>query len=713
MKKIIILSFILISHVVYGQTNIHGTISGTIVDSKIREPLPGANIMLMGTMIGTSSDLEGKFIIQRIPPGTYQLKATMMGFKSQIVRVTVEAQKTAIAAFTLEETVIETQGVVVTAGKKAQSFQDVSNSVSLVLAEHIEKRNRLYLDDILEYTPGVNITHGDVNIRGSSGFSLGAGSRVLLLVDGIPMMPGDSGDIKWDIIPLSQIERVEVVKGAGSALYGSHALGGVINIISKEPSLKPNTHVKFMAGLYDKPSYPEWEWTDKALNFNQIDVTHSRKIKNLGVLISGGRLETTGYQQNGHKTNWNFLGRADYKFNSQSNLTIQSNWANSKYGEIFMWRNQNDVFEMPIPSVGDWSNSTKFSLNTIYRQLINRKFTTKARASYFKNFWKHHYHDNDDFSEAQKFGLELQGDYLLSGKHSLTFGIEGIYDLTNSAMFGDHNGSTWATFMQDDIRLGNLFSMVVGLRYDYHWVDVGMDDNQLNPKFGMTFKPSVMTTLRGSVGRGFRSPSMAEMFTETTTSGFKVIPNPELKAESAWSYEIGFNQILSKNLIIDFAAFHNDYWNFIEPEPDEQNTVQFINVNRARIRGIEFSAQSSWWRKQINALISYTLLDPKDLETNEVLAYRPRHMLTASLDFNKGIFSTGFDFRFVSRLDSVKVYPDEDRIDQKIFNGRLGLNFGNYVLTFNVNNIFNYSYMQVERNMAPVRHYTITFMTNL
>ncbi|MCD4666147.1 MAG: TonB-dependent receptor plug domain-containing protein, partial [Bacteroidales bacterium] len=232
MKKInilIILTILCMPNTVWAELAGHGSLKGTIIDVATEEPLPGANIIIVGTTLGMMSDLQGHFSLSRIPVGKFRIKATIMGYKSEIKEVKIEHQKATTINFNLKETVLEMPAIVVTAGKKAQSFQDVPNSVSLVTIKEIERKNRTYLDEVLEYTPGVNMVEGDVNIRGSSGFSLGAGSRVLLLVDGIPMMPGDSGDIKWDIIPLSQIERVEVIKGAGSALYGSQALGGVIN----------------------------------------------------------------------------------------------------------------------------------------------------------------------------------------------------------------------------------------------------------------------------------------------------------------------------------------------------------------------------------------------------------------------------------------------------------------------------------------------------
>lgn len=712
---IFILSLIIFPvKLILGQSNNnYGALSGTISEVKTGHLLPGANIILMRTLMGASSDLEGNFIVNKIPPGQYDVKATMMGYKSKITSVNIRSREKTVINFQLEETVIESPTLIVTASKKAQSFQDVPNSVSLISLKEIERRNKTYLDEVLEYTPGVYMMEGDVNIRGSSGFSLGAGSRVLLLVDGIPMMPGDSGDIKWDIVPLSQIERVEIIKGAGSALYGSHALGGVINIITKEPSAKPKTDIQYSIGIYNKPYYPEWRWTDRRLNLNQFDITHSQTWDNVSLLISGGRKESTGYQQNGFYNYYNLLGKIIYKFDSQSTFTLQSNWSTGDYGEIFLWRNQNDVFEMPIPSVGDWVNSNKFSLNGVYRQLLNSKFTYKIRTSYFHNNFKHYHHDNNDSSKANKLGIEIQADYMPNKIHVFTSGIEGIYDNTKSAVWGNHYAYTWAGYIQDELRLHDSFSFTIGGRFDYHYVDTGEKDNQFNPKLGLNFKPSPLTTIRASIGRGFRAPTMAEMFTETFTAGFRVIRNPHLKAESAWSYEVGVNQFFSDKLILDLVLFHNDYKNFIEPEPDIYQTVQFTNVSKARIRGLEITAQGSIWKRFLYFNFGYTYMDPIDRNTGETLAYRPRHLWTSGLTLTYSIFEAGIDYRYISRLERVKVYPNDNRVAQKVWDGRISTRIYGFALSFNINNMFQYNYLQIERNIAPPRNYVFTVSREL
>ena len=211
-----------------------------------------------------------------------------------------------------------------------------------------------------------------------------------------------------------------------------------------------------------------------------------------------------------------------------------------------------------------------------------------------------------------------------------------------------------------------------------------------------------------SSGKGFRAPSVAERFTDVVVSGLRVIPNLYLKAETAWSHEIGIHQIVGKFMMVDVAAFHSDYWDLIEPEPDASATVQFINVTRARIRGVESSVQFSLLNNHLTGSFGATILDPVDLDLNEVLAYRAKYLFTGSVTYTYSIFQAGFDYRYVSRLEKVKVYPRDERVPQKVLDFRLGCTLGRYKIAADIDNLFNYNYTQIERTLMPIRQYLIT-----
>jgi iron complex outermembrane receptor protein len=195
------------------------------------------NVRLQGTVRGTTTGVRGEYRIPDVSAGKVTLVFSLVGYLREIrTDVIVEEGKETVLDVAMTGSTIQTEQVVVTAGKREQSLQDVPVSISVLDAAEISQRNSTSLEDALRYIPGVNMTGTQVNIRGSSGYSLGAGSRVLMLLDGIPFLAGDTGELNFESVPMGQVDRIEVVKGASSALYGSNALGGVVNIITKPTS---------------------------------------------------------------------------------------------------------------------------------------------------------------------------------------------------------------------------------------------------------------------------------------------------------------------------------------------------------------------------------------------------------------------------------------------------------------------------------------------
>mgnify|MGYP003346293950 FL=1 len=120
--------------------------------------------------------------------------------------------------------------------------------------------NQTTMETAVEQIPGVTVIDGQANIRGGSGFSYGAGSRVLVLVDDLPLLAGDAGDVKWSFLPIENIGQVEVIKGASSALFGSSALNGVINMRTVVPTDTAESSITMYSGVYDKPLDRSMKW---------------------------------------------------------------------------------------------------------------------------------------------------------------------------------------------------------------------------------------------------------------------------------------------------------------------------------------------------------------------------------------------------------------------------------------------------------------------
>jgi len=686
-----------------------GQIAGQAVDAKTGEALPGVNILLEGTVLGQVTDLSGRFELRQIPAGLYTLRAGMVGYKRLTVSdLRVRANETTQLKLSLEPTLIEKADVVVTAGKRRQSLQDSPTSVGVVTSRDLSQKNEIYLDKMLESASGVNFMGSQINIRGSSGYNYGAGTRVLMLIDGVPIIPGDSGDLKWDMVPTTQVERVEIIKGAGSALYGSSAMGGVVNIITKSATEKPLTHIRMSAGMYDKPAHTEWRWTDRLLHFDDIDIDHSRRIGKAQVLVAMGRHQSTGYSQNGQYQRINGSFKWFRPISSQANLTVAANYEGGERGTGLMWRSQRQALEVSPEAVGDYTKSNKLSVNAFHQWAVNKNLALKTRLSYFRNYWNNILHDNLNASTAQKYGLEIQGDYQFSNINVLTFGTEETFDQVQSGLVGNHDQYGISAYVQNERRLLFKLSLTLGARYDYQYIDTGFKDQKFSPKIGLVWKAHPALTARISSGKGFRAASMSERFSDSIYSGLQLVPNPDLRSETAWSHELGASIALGPAVFMDIAGFSSDYWNLIEPVPDKDQNIQFINVTRARISGLETTLKFNPWIHGLTCDLGFTLMDPRDLELDETLAYRARRLLQTGATYQFGPVDFSIDYRYISRLDEVQLYPMDDRVAQKTVNVHLGYQWKQWHLGTHIYNLFNHNHTQMERTLMPIRNYVLT-----
>jgi outer membrane receptor protein involved in Fe transport len=261
-------------------------------------------------------------------------------------------------------------------------------------------------------------------------------------------------------------------------------------------------------------------------------------------------------------------------------------------------------------------------------------------------------------------------------------------------------------------------------------------DQQFSPRLGLVVKPLEYTSIRLSGGYGFRAPSIAEVFANTSVSGFRVVPNPELKeAERAWNAELGIHQLLGPSpafrraaiayedeplawliqkldpsFSIDAAVFWSRYRNMIDVDinPDVM-AFQFVTAGSARIQGFELSLQTSLFGGSFLSHIGYTLLDPVDLETDKILKYRSRHRLLLGAQIRLWRFMLGWDYRYASEIEEVvNVYYGDERVPMHVMDARLIFDTGPAQISFEIRNFRNYHYTLRQRFLEPVRSYTLS-----
>jgi iron complex outermembrane receptor protein len=703
-----------------------GSIAGRVTSRSETEPLLGVNVLLQGTVRGTTTSLKGEFRISGLAPGNYTLIFSMVGYQRETrPDIAVEEGKETLLNVSLTQTPVQTEQIVVTASKRQQSLQEVPVSVSVLDAAEIQQRNSLVIDDALRYIPGVNMTGFQVNIRGSSGYSRGAGSRVLMLLDGIPFLAGDTGELNFESIPIGQVDRIEVVKGASSALYGSNALGGVINIITKPIPERSETIIRTYAGAYGQDSSRQWKWDNKTRWFNGQSVSHTYKAGDLGVALFVSRQLDDGYRQNDYRRRYNFYMKTKEDFSPSNSLTLNFGLLYQYGGQFLYWRSLDSALIPPAAQQSDNVKSIRYYASGLYNDVLADNLLFTGKVIWNHNDWGfetiHQIGRNESVSDA--LNVEANATLLLDKTHTMTFGVNGLFDIVTADFFGIHQGGGFAVYGQDEIKISDALAVTLGARFDYQSIGLTEPSGQLNPKAALLYTPVAGTTVRASLGRGFRIPSIAEAFLSGEVSGLATLPNKNLQPERSYSYEAGLSQVIGDLGTFDVAAFRSDYDNLIEAglivSSGTMPYIQWRNVTKARVQGVETALKLGFFEGGISCNLGYTYVYPEDLTQNDLLKYRPRHVFYANTLGHIGPVSLGADFRFVSRVDRIDnelvdlgiIADGDERVPIYVADFRLGVDFSfaDIPLTanLNVNNAFQYRYVELIGNMMPPRTYVL------
>lgn len=700
------------------------SISGKVIDSKSR-PIPGVNVVLISTNFGAATDGNGIYKISNLSPGTYSIEFSAIGYeKLRKENITIQ-NKAVTLNVVLKEAVIQSEEVLVTAGKYEQKKSELPVSAEIIYGKEFTDRNFSNLADAVRYVPGVTMTEDQISIRGSSGYSRGTGSRALFAIDGLPFYTGDTGEIVWEMVPVTELQRVEIIKGAASSLYGSAAIGGVINGITRNISDKPLTTVSAFYGLFDKPYYSEWDWSGERRPFNGLTLSHSNKFGKFGFNVSFTRLEESSYRQDDDFKKYIGFLKTVYNFTPVSSLTFLANTFNKRAGQFLYWKDSRNALVPPDQNLNDRIETNRYLFGLIYKSLIGDKILLNVKTSYYRNYFK----DNETIPNESTSNLyrgEVQINTNLTEFIVLTSGIEGTFSKVNSSLFGNPDAFGMGAYAVTDVNFSFPLIASLGVRYDYSKLDSLKGSDAISPKLGLNYKLRDNLILRSSLGTGFRAPTLSEAFTSTSTGGITVKPNPYIKSEHNLTFEFGLNYSPFNLLNLDLAVFQDEYYDMIEPGIDPADgLVFFSNVVRARIQGFEASTTINVFPNQLSLSFNYTYMWTRDLETGLALRYRPRHIFYSSLDFNKWNFDLGINFRYTSRVEEideelvdlgvvvdgdlrVPVYTTDINLGYSFLSLQLPLN-----LYFNIKNIFNYNYVELIGNIRQIRNYSFGFNLTL
>jgi outer membrane cobalamin receptor len=521
--------------------------------------------------------------------------------------------------------------VVVTATKTEMEISDVPQATSVITKEEIANTPDRSVAEIIQRTAGVEVTqYGPVGavslpkIRGSEA------GQVLILLNGRRINDAQSGQFDLSNLPVSKedIERIEILRGAASALYGADAMGGVINVITKAPSSIPYTRASASFGSFGTQEY---------------SLLHQRKLGPLAYGFSLSKEQSRGFRENSDADKWTAGGEIGYALTPQSEVKLSARMIRKEVGV---------PGSVAFPDPDDRQKDQNTLLDLGYQGKITPQLTLNFKG--FHNQYRRTFDPGTQgFSAGAPFlhknyatGGELQTTYARGGTHLLTGGVEFIQDRVNSSAIGVHEATRKAVYLQDEIEMARPLTATIGLRYDSH----SIYGDQFNPRAGVVLRLPGDTRLRASAARSFRAPTFDDLFwpEDAYTAG-----NPNLQPEKAWSYELGGEKKFGDRALFKAAGFYRKVEDLIIWQMGSDFRFRPNNVKTAEIWGVE-TEMVFYPCKGLSIPLNYTHLYPRDANTGEPIIFKPKHMANAGVEY-----VTSFGLKTSLRGRYVQFYVNE------------------------------------------------------
>jgi iron complex outermembrane receptor protein len=707
-----------------------GVLRGTVRSSQ-GAPIRGAMVGVSGSTLYAQTDAAGRYRLAPVPTGEVRVRAAAIGYTPAATVVSIAAGDSATADFTLEPSPLELTPLDVVSTKLPQFGDHPTTSVALVSREEIDRRAVNTIDEAVDKEGGIQFLNGQINIRGSTGYVQGLNSRVLFLVDGVPMNQGDRGGINWDLVPVDQIERVDILKGAGSSLYGSAALGGVVNVTTREVPVGMHERVRVTGGVYADPPHAVWDFRNEPGFQGGADATVSYGSEVAGASISGGARHSDGYREHDDQNHWQVATKTRWQAAPRTRVDVSGAWADDRYGVPLSWCTQGQCvdlgqayqpFKVDTGGRASWTDSRKGYVAAQARTVVSNRFAWQARGSWFRTDFFDQRRDTSEFGISNRFGAELRAEAHPDSTRTVLVGTEATYSDVTSDVFKNHSQSEFSAYGDVEQPLGRRSGarLNAGARIDFLAVDGGSLSAVVSPRLGSSWPVGTHgAALRGSVGRGFRAPSLAERFVDLVAPefGLRVVPNPGLLPETAWSFELGGRSApLVGAMRVDGALFWTEAQDLIEPQlivTTDGPVIQLQNIAEARIAGVDATLLAAALHNRLTTSLSYTYLYTQRHVAGSPrapLAYRPAHQLKLSGDYALGSANLGTDFRFASRPERIELegFVDPRRVPMTVLDLRAQWTRGPLELRLLMANALNYVYNLVPQTLAPVRTTTLT-----
>ena len=689
-------------------------VTGKVTDQNSEE-LIGVNISAKDiTGLGTVTDFDGNYSLE-LPQGCHELLFQYIGFSDLNKSICTKKPGETTLNITLQESSEILGTVVLSAGKFEQRLEEVTVSMDVIKPELIENKAAASLDRTINQAPAVHVVDGQANIRSGSGWSYGAGSRVMVMVDGMPLMSGDQGAAEWHLVPMENISQIEIIKGASSVLFGSSALNGSINIRTSYPTSEPVNKLSITHTAYGKPKREGLHWYKGGYtSANNISYLHSHKKNNRDFVLGANLYYDGGYIQKVTTKR----ARINMAFTNYSTRVeglsygVKTNIMRSEVGDAIMWQHYDEAYTAlendpgyrdnaylsvdPFITYSNPDKGTKHSLNSRYFRINilpgyqdSTQYTSEL-ATRFSNV----YFTDYQYQKQIKDILTLTSGY--------TFKYSEGQDME---IYGRHSNINHSLYSQADIKYKRL-NLSFGSRFE-HFNNGTETYNKPIFRSGINYKLAEATYIRGSYGEGIRFPTMIERFVTFSTGPVSIYPNEDLQPETGWSTEIGIKQgfqIGDWKGFIDLAAFVMEYndmmeFSFGKWSNDSEGVIpgfgfKSINIGNTRIEGMELSwgGEGKIGETEITIMGGYTFTSPfiddihneyneyttlsggnvdtipvsyytTSVDTSGVLKYRYEHLAKLDVNIQHNRFNGGFSIRYNSAMKNIDKVFNEPLFD--------------------------------------------------
>ena len=586
---------------------------------------------------------------------------------------------------------VKLEDVVVTATKTEHPRGNVPGSVSVVTKEEIKAANIESAADALKWVTGVRLKKGGWRGRNPNSVTVGLlglpAEYTLVLVNGQRVIGGGTDgaltpqSVDLEQFPAEIIERIEVIKGAGSSIYGSQAVCGVINIITKSPPQKPSFFASTSFGTHDTRIYK---------------ASHGLTIDKFGYYLNYTRKEADGLDSGSEYDSDNVYARLSYDFTPTVKLTMEpryyqqdNTYTDSSWGRVSNYKDKSETHS--LNSILDWRPD---DLSRFKIQLSGSEYNQERNGGRVGSPPRKDEQDND------RYEAELSYTRPFFNNNVMTFGYQYSkekYKYPNYKI--DEDQILNSGFIQDVIDLDPLTITLAGRVDDYDlWGTV------FCPRAGLDYHASNNLKFGISVGKSFKAPSFRELYQDGWLMGSRIwmFGNPDLDPEEAIGYQAGV-EYRYKNLLMQCSLFRNDLkdmieWdrNYIEDYMGPGTSAwKTRNISKAHTQGIELNLGMAF-TDNLKGSLGYTFVDSENEETETDLAYTPNHELKVELNYKESKYLPHINLRgeYVGKRYTSTTRSSREREDDyllahikfsKIF-------FKRYKAFLSIDNIFNTKY---------------------